>query len=108
MTIDWNDYQQFTRKCVVYDHDVELSYLETGFVGELGELYSALAKARRGDYDDTELKERVKGELGDLLWFIARFADHYGIDLASVVKHNHEKLSVRMARNKIRGDGEER
>lgn len=75
--------------------------------GEVGELYSLLAKSiRDGAKDDFE--EQVKKELGDVLWHVAAVAKDYGFTLDEIATSNIEKLSSRKARNMISGSGDNR
>ena len=47
-------------------------------------------------------------ELGDVLWYISALADDLGVTLEEVAQANVDKLQSRMARNKIKGDGDNR
>lgn len=103
-----DEYQLFTRTTTAYPHHKEGDYLTAGLMGEMGEFMSAAAKYHRGDYDVGEFRKRAKAELGDLLWFIARLTDYYGWTLSEVMVENRDKLTDRMNRGVIRGDGDER
>ena len=101
-------YQVFTRTTVTYPKQNEGQYVTAGLVGEVGELLSAAAKYHRGDYDITEYRKRAKAEIGDILWFIARFADYYDWSLSEIMIENRDKLTDRMNRGVIKGDGDNR
>ena len=106
--ISIQEYQAFTPTTFVVEFDVAEEYLVHGLAGEVGELLSAYAKYYRGDYGFYELNKRVRGELGDIMYFLAQYANILGWDLAEVMQENKDKLEDRMNRNKIKGDGDDR
>lgn len=55
---------------------------------------------------NSELKERVKGELGDVLWNVAEVAGCFGLRLDEVMEYNLKKLAERKAAGCIKGSGE--
>ena len=79
-----------------------------GLVGEAGETAEKLKKWLRGDYSRGELKELMKGELGDLLWYVATMADILGLDLNDIANINLAKLQDRKERGVIKGSGDSR
>ena len=108
MNILLNEYQRWTRTTVQYPQSVEAAYIGYGLLSECGELAGALAKFHRGDYDVEEYKRRAKKELGDILWFLARYADFSGWELQEILEANVEKLEQRKTDNTIKGDGDDR
>ena len=70
-----NEYQMFTRTTAQYPEDMALAYTRLGFVGELGEIANKYKKVIRGDYTFETIKEDLVKELGDALWYLARYAD---------------------------------
>lgn len=106
--ISIQEYQAFTPTTFVVDPSCAEEYLVHGLAGEVGELLSAYAKWYRGDYNMAELNKRVRGELGDIMYFLAQYANVLGLDLAEVMQENKDKLESRMRRNKIKGDGDDR
>lgn len=101
-----NEFQRWTRSTVVYDKKVEGDYVAYGLLSEAGELAGALAKYHRGDYDYDEYKTRAKKELGDLIWFLARYADYSGWELQDIMEGCVTKLEQRKKNNTIKGDGD--
>lgn len=99
-----NEYQREAMKYRLGSADWLYAYL--GLIGEVGELYSHLAKAKRDGYEP-DLKTIMK-ELGDVLWFVAAIADDWDIDLETIADMNIEKLASRAARNVIKGSGDDR
>ena len=85
---------------------VDLEYLLMGFIGEVGEVYSLLAKNIR---DETDFEpEKIKKELGDCLWFLATICNDFGLSLDDVAKANLEKLLSRKIRGTLSGSGNDR
>lgn len=117
-----NEYQaQAMTTCKPTSHNYV--YMAEGMVGEMGEFTSKVAKAiRKGevaindnqlmavnsDMDMTELMNGLKGELGDILWFVAGLASVFGWNLEDVGYENLLKLQSRKARGKIEGNGDNR
>lgn len=106
--MDIDLYQKFTASTVAYPPEHAGDYVTAGLVGEIGELYSAMAKYHRGDYDFGEYEKRAKAEVGDIMWFLARFCDTYGWKLSTLLVENRDKLIDRQNRQMIKGDGDER
>ena len=82
-------------------------YALLGLAGEVGELYSLVAKSIR-DSNRMFSVTAVKKELGDILWFVAAIATDYGFGLDEIAQVNLDKLSSRQERNKLQGSGDER
>lgn len=101
---EFTQYQRAAMKFRLESADVPYALL--GLVGEVGELYGALAKALR---DGTDVSpEYIQKELGDILWFIAAIADDAQLDLQDVAVANLEKLLSRAQRGVIQGSGDDR
>lgn len=106
------------------------TYSLFGLIAEVGELADKVAKGVRKeiieiDGDDithgakgwengeptdeyAEIEEGMKKELGDVLWFVAHFAQRFGWSLEEVAQLNLDKLADRAKRNVIIGDGDNR
>ena len=64
-----------------------------GLVGEVGEVVDLLKKFF---YHGHEIdKQKLKGELGDILWYVAAIATLFELDLQDIALCNVEKLSRR-------------
>jgi NTP pyrophosphatase (non-canonical NTP hydrolase) len=50
-------------------------------------------------------RESMRGELGDLLWYVAATAEDYGLSLADIAAANIEKLKRRYPDGFVRGGG---
>ena len=109
--MDFNDYQQKSRKTAKYPaigHAV--IYPTLGLVNEAGEVAGKIKKIFR-DKDgeiSPETREALKGELGDVLWYIAQVCTELDLNMDEVAEYNIEKLYSRLERGKIQGDGDNR
>jgi NTP pyrophosphatase (non-canonical NTP hydrolase) len=102
-----NAFQEYTQQAMSYRlPTADQSYVTYGLIGEVGELYGAIAKAFR---DETTLtKEYIKKELGDILWFVAALCQDAGTSLDEVARINLEKLESRKIRGVLTGSGDDR
>ena len=107
----FSTYQRESRKtwrAVRMDH--ALVYPTLGLLNEAGELAGKVKKIFRdkdgviGEADRLALK----GELGDVLWYLAQICTELDLSLPDVAAANLEKLFSRMARNALSGEGDER
>ena len=81
-------------------------YVLLNLVGEVGELYSKLAKSiRDGSVVTTE---DVQKEIGDILWMLAALCHDEGVTLGDCAYKNIRKLDSRSSRGVIMGNGDER
>jgi NTP pyrophosphatase (non-canonical NTP hydrolase) len=107
MTFD--DYQKQALTTAI-DEGSELEQRVLGLVGESGEIADKIKKWYRdqgGDPAKLDKKDLAK-ELGDVLWYVAAFADYLGISLNEIARDNVSKLSSRKARDKLGGAGDSR
>ena len=102
MTFD--EYQEFARSTAIYPEDCRVVYPTLGLCGEAGEVAEKIKKHMR----DGRTLVGVGLELGDVLWYISALADDLGVTLEEIAQANVAKLSSRMERNKITGDGDNR
>ena len=86
------------------------SYALFGLVGEVGELFSFIAKIVRDTptLTDEQVRDYVKKELGDILWMISAIADDNDLSMSEVAEGNIQKLSSRKERGTIQGSGDDR
>ena len=85
----------------------EDAYLGLCLASEAGEVAEKLKKAYRDHGGKVDVDDMVK-ELGDVLYYLTRYAHLLGNDLESVARRNVEKLKDRAARNALRGEGDHR
>ena len=101
-TNQMDEYQQWTREMSVYLHQVPsrfhsvTEYEWTAFVGEVGEAANIHKKWLTGKITDrSEYHEKMKDELGDVIFYYMRLLDRYNLSMEDVVSHNIDKLSKR-------------
>ncbi len=88
--MELNDYQEKTKETAVYTHPV--IYPGLGLAGEAGEVANIVKKALRDNHLD---KDRLKDELGDVLWYVARLAGDLEFTLEEIAEFNLDKLRRR-------------
>lgn len=88
-----NEYQKLAMRTApdISDSDREKHALH-GIVSEAGEIHGLYQKVYQGHTID---KEHAKKELGDLMWFIAEYADANGWKLSDIMQMNIDKLKAR-------------
>lgn len=87
-----NDYQYFVRGLMGSDENERASYA-LGLAGEAGEVCDLLKK-HWGHGHDLD-REKLKKELGDVLWYVAALAAQFGLTLEEVAASNVCKLRAR-------------
>lgn len=109
--MDFAEYQQRSRATAIYpDAGFNLGYPAMGLGSEAGEVLNVVKKVyrdRRGLVTE-EVRQKIKKELGDVLWYVAQVATEAKLDLGEVALENLEKLSSRQKRGTLRGDGDDR
>jgi len=74
---------------------------------EAGEVLGVVAKALR-DGRTFDYEQKLKKELGDVLWHVAAIAIDNGFTLQDIADSNIAKLSERKKNNTIQGSGDDR
>ena len=105
---NFDEYQKWTRSTAVYPKKFARFYCVLGLVNEAGEVAGKEKKLVRGDYNEAQVIPMIEAELGDVLWYVARVADEYGLSLQRIVDANVTKLEHRKLMGVIKGDGDER
>lgn len=85
-------------------------YAILGLAGEAGELANKIKKVMRDKAGTItpEVNETLKGELGDVMWYIAALATEMKWDLSQVAQANLDKLFSRKERGVLSGSGDVR
>jgi len=106
-----NDYQYKARKTALYPNvGNNPIYPTLGLSGEAGEVADKVKKVLR-DHDgvfDESTKTAIMLELGDVLWYISQLSSELGFELEQVANANLKKLSSRINRGQISGEGDYR
>ena len=115
--MEFDEYQRLSRKTVRYPrlgpHDgpyVGWIYPALGLAGEAGEVEERVKKMiRDSDLQVTsDLKDKIRKELGDVLWYVSQLATELGMSLDDIATCNLGKLDSRTARGVIGGEGDDR
>ncbi|HTX89679.1 MAG TPA: nucleoside triphosphate pyrophosphohydrolase family protein [Anaerolineales bacterium] len=109
--MDFSEYQTKSRKTAGYPaigHPV--IYPTLGLTNEAGEVAGKIKKIFRdkGGVIAEADREALKGELGDVLWYLAQVCTELDLTLEEVAEHNIAKLYSRLERGVISGDGDNR
>ena len=108
--MDFKEYQAAARTTAIYPVQLNITYPALGLCGEAGEVAEKVKKLFR---DDNGLltdarREAIKGELGDLMWYIASLAHDCGLDMQDIAEANIAKLKSRQERGVLKGSGDNR
>ncbi|PIS40128.1 MAG: hypothetical protein COT32_01400 [Candidatus Nealsonbacteria bacterium CG08_land_8_20_14_0_20_36_22] len=113
--MDFKEYQKLSKRTANYPNigtkkEDAFLYPILGLAGESGEVVEKIKKIFRDDKGvlKEERKEMIKKELGDVLWYLAQVATELNLSLDDIAKSNIKKLSSRLIRGKISGNGDER
>ena len=115
MSIDFDDYQEATLETAIYPEagegtELALAYVGLGLASEAGEVAGKIKKMIRdsGGNLTEEIIEAIRGELGGVLWYVARVADEVGLSFNAVAEYNLSQLQSRKQRGVIGGSGDNR
>lgn len=77
-----------------------LEYPTLGLAGEAGEVANIVKKIQRdhGGVVTEEVRNKLKDELGDVLWYISACADELDLTLNEIAEYNVQKLAKRHGR----------
>lgn len=109
--LTFQEYQKAARDTAIYpSFGAGYVYPAIGLANESGEVLGEIKKAIRDNKGviGPETKEKVKKELGDVLWYIANLGHELGIEMSDVAQANIDKLRSRKERGKLQGSGGDR
>lgn len=78
-----------------------------GEAGEVAEKVKKIIRDKQGKITDADKQELAK-EIGDVLWYLAVFADQLGVSFDAIAEQNLEKLRSRQSRGVLGGSGDNR
>lgn len=109
--MEFSKYQELARVTAVYpNRGSNIYYPALGLGGETGEVLEKIKKVMR-DNDGVvtdEKKSELSKEIGDVLWYVSNLCSELDIDMGAVAQQNIDKLYDRMARNVLKGSGDNR
>lgn len=113
--MDIDNYQELAHSMAIYPERgtqklLAIVYCALGLTEEAGETAGKLKKLIRdegGEMTD-EIRERVKRELGDVLWYLSALSKELGFKMSDVAQTNIEKILDRRARGTLKGSGDDR
>jgi NTP pyrophosphatase (non-canonical NTP hydrolase) len=90
--------------------DAPWLYPLVAMCGETGELAEKVKKLIRDDGGlvTPARLEMMQLEVGDIQWYLARFAEAVGTKLSTAARMNVEKIRARLARGTLQGSGDTR
>ncbi|OGH66226.1 MAG: hypothetical protein A3J66_04210 [Candidatus Magasanikbacteria bacterium RIFCSPHIGHO2_02_FULL_47_14] len=106
----FEEYQQHTGRQLISEDLHSLEYYALGLTGEAGEVADKIKKIWR-DHNrvvSDEDKEKLKQELGDVMWYVSQMASFLGFSLHEVASGNIAKGDDRHARGVQHGAGDDR
>lgn len=110
--MNFSEYQKLALRTNMTKPDLlkELMQNVLGLADESGEVLAIFKKwIRDHDADPAKLeKDKLKKELGDILWYIAVVSHDLDLNMDDIASANIEKLASRMERNKLTGSGDDR
>lgn len=114
--MEFNEYQIMTKNTDLESEGrkklkPDWMYYVLGMAGEMGEFEEKIKKLYRDHNGELtfEIKKGLGLELGDVLWYMARFCDKcLGIPFDDIPTLNIQKLASRKERSKLQGEGDNR
>lgn len=96
--MDFNTYQE-KAKLTIQDSAADTKFTEMvpflGIIGEVGSVVTELKKKLKDGDSYITFKEKLKEELGDVLWYISTIASHNELTLEEVAEQNLSKIHDR-------------
>ena len=110
MTFDEYQKQALTTVLSTNDYFKDTLHWVLGINGEAGEVAEKIKKIIRDKNGEISEQDKVElgKELGDVLWYLAVFANQLGISFDQVASDNLAKLADRQKRNVLGGKGDNR
>jgi NTP pyrophosphatase (non-canonical NTP hydrolase) len=93
----FDDYQERAKETdrLGSQHQNPLTVALFGLAGETGSVHTLYKKKLRDGDQFSGFRERVKEELGDILWYLTAIATIEGLSLGEIAVHNLEKTTSR-------------
>ena len=110
--MNFDEYQAKALKTVLSTNDDFKDTLHwvlgiNGEAGEVAEKIKKIIRDKNGVISELDKVELGK-ELGDVLWYLAVFANQLGLSLEDIAANNISKLADRQERDVLQGNGDNR
>lgn len=94
-TMTFDEYQEISTRTADMGEDTDklAAIFALGVAGEAGEIADLIKKWIGHGHDQN--KEKLKEEMGDLLWYISQLARCYGLNFSEIAQFNIDKLAKR-------------
>ena len=79
----------------------------SGEAGEVTDKFKKILRDKNGEISSTD-REAIVKELGDVLWYIASIARYIDVPLSEIAEKNIIKLTDRIKRDTVHGEGDDR
>lgn len=108
--MNFNEYQKQCLDTAIYPNVGSNIYYPALGLGEAGEICNQIKKVMRDDGGviTESRREKLKGEIGDLLYYCAALCSELKLEMQEVAEYNVEKLNSRKQRGVLQGSGDER
>jgi NTP pyrophosphatase (non-canonical NTP hydrolase) len=107
-SMDLKEYQEKAKKTDLntFVEKNNLDYYLLGLASEAGDVVGRMKYVYRdyGGKISAVEKEKIKRELGDVLWYVSAICDRMGFSLEEVAEMNIKKLSNRMLNDTLHGE----
>ena len=110
--MNFDDYQKQAQQTVITNIDplMDKTIWVLGISGdasEIAEKWKKIVAYENGEMTEEKRAELAK-EMGDVLWYLAAFAQSLGLSLQDIAEKNIEKVLSRKDRGVTRGRGDNR
>lgn len=89
-----NDYQNYVAEGASEKYD-DLNFAALAMVGEVGEVCDIIKKKYIYTDSPVDLQNRIKDEMGDVLWQFVALANAARLNVEDIINFNVEKLNQR-------------
>jgi len=109
--MDFSNYQEQSKSTALYPSiEKRFVYPLMGLANEAGEVLGVAKKIFRDQAGEVseETRQKIKKELGDVLWYLAQVASDFDLKLDDIAQANLDKLASRKDRGVLQGSGDDR
>lgn len=101
-------YQMFTEETNICELGHKYPYIVTNLASEAGEVAGLYAKFLRDKTPSEVYRDKLKKELGDIMWHVSELCNEHCFNLEDIILGNVHKLVSRLDRDAIKGEGDDR